>query len=110
MTYSFLAVAGLGFALGTSAVAQEERAVDQVPLLEVAPGSAIQPLGSFTSFQPVFVLMHGNTADSADIAALAPSDIVGTSGLLAFSTDGVRLPRYETEIPTGTVPAQRSER
>lgn len=102
MTHSLLLAAGLGLALGSGALAQDRPVpADELAQTEIAPGASVQPLGTPTSRQPLFVLMQDDAAPSMAEADVLPG--IGTSGLLAFGPEGIRLPRYEPEIVTGSV-------
>lgn len=108
MTHSLTLVAGLGLLMSTSAMAQQQPTASQDALqTEIAPDTSIQPLGTPTSQSPHFVLLNGATATSTEQAEVPTEMTVGTSGLLAFGTEGIRMPVFERDIPTGSVTPKR---
>jgi hypothetical protein len=70
---------------------------------EVAPGTAMPALEDSGASQPRFMLMQtGAVTLDPEMKMRSPQEI-GTSGLLAFGSDGTRMPTYQPDIVTGSI-------
>jgi hypothetical protein len=100
-------VAALMLGSGTMAQATPITAVQT----EVAPGAAMPVLEDSGASQPRFMLMQTGAVTLAPEMKMRSPQEIGTSGLLAFGSNGTRIPTYQPEIVTGSIaPAGKRSR
>jgi hypothetical protein len=97
-------VAALMLGSGTMAQATPITAVQT----EVAPGTATPALDDFGASQPRFMLMQTGAVTLDPEIKMRPPEVIGTSGLLAFGSDGTRMPTYQPDIVTGSIAPARN--
>lgn len=101
MTLTRIALAGLGLALSTAAMAQSMPDAMMVQP-EVAPGAAVAPLTIASAQMPQFVQLQG-ASGTLTLAAAAMPQVFATSGLRAFDVAGIKPVMYDTDIATGSL-------